>query len=88
MAYDAARLEAIEGPLNNRLIKVMGVSDDFYYYHYRNETAWVAYVFAAEIPGFVQIVEDIKGMVDFESLGDADSLKRYEELVDGVATDF
>jgi len=88
LIYQGTQLKLIEDPLNEYLIKTMNVDSDFFWYHYGHETPWVAYTFDKLVPNFIEIVKDVQGIDDFESLGDAPSQNYYQQLTERMAKDF
>jgi hypothetical protein len=80
-------LNLVEQPQNEYLIKAMNVDPDFFYYHYAHETAWTTYALIAKVPGFIEQVVDIRGIVDFQAM-DGESQGYYDNLVERLPSDF
>jgi ATP-dependent protease ClpP protease subunit len=87
MIYSGTQLQLIEQPQNEYLIKAMNVPEEFFYFHYEHETLWAAYVLNNQVPGFIEIVKDIQGLDDFESM-DSTTQNFYDTLADRMAKDF
>ena len=87
LLYEGAALMALEEPQNQALIEILKVQPDFYYYHYKNETVWLGYVLAAELPDFISTVTDIQGIDDFQSMNS--EVENYlNTLMEKTAKDF
>lgn len=62
MEYLLKMIRAWELPLNAKLIKQLGISKEVFYYHYAHETLFTATQLDVLTPGFVKIIDDIKGI--------------------------
>jgi ATP-dependent protease ClpP protease subunit len=60
--YLYERLTAMEKPFIRDLIRALKINLNTFVYHYRNETLWMATEFGQLSPGFIRIVNDIKGV--------------------------
>lgn len=60
--YLYERLNAMEKPFILDLLRILKINVDTFMYHYRRETLWAAVEFKQLSPGFVRIVNDIKGV--------------------------
>jgi ATP-dependent protease ClpP protease subunit len=87
MIYQGTELMALEEPQNQALIEALGVSPDFYFYHYKHETVWLGYVLSSELPNFISTVTDIQGIDDFQSM-DSDVEGYLNNLLERTAKDF
>lgn len=68
MLYFSKRLRAWEKPFIDELLVALKISPETFFYHYRNETLWMAHEFNNLSPNFVNIVDDIAGVPDLFSL--------------------
>lgn len=70
LLYEGKRLQAWEKPFINDLLKALKIPYKTFQYHRQNETMWMAYEFKNLTPGFLTIVDDIKGATDLFGLID------------------
>lgn len=68
--YYGRRLRAWEVPFINDLLAALRISKKTFFYHYNYETMWMGYEFKTLSPGFLQIVDDIKGVKNLFNIGD------------------
>ena len=63
LLYSGKRLRKLEIPMMRQLLRVMGVSKKFFYYHYNKETLWLAKELK-ELSDFYEIVDNFKNVSD------------------------
>lgn len=69
LLYEGGRLKALEKPLVLDLIRVLKISPNQFFYHYRHETMWTGDQINELSPGFLQIVDDFTGIKGAFDLG-------------------
>lgn len=70
MLYESQRLRAWEIPFVKDLIAALKIKPSVFFYHRRKETLWMAFEFEKISPGFVTVVDDIKGVKDLFSIAE------------------
>ena len=70
LLYEGKRLQNWERPFILDLLKSLKIPYKTFQYHRQNETMWMAYEFNRLSPGFLTVVDDIKGVTDLFGLID------------------
>lgn len=65
LAYISGRLAVMEADLIADALRILPIDEDLYMHHYRRETMWAAPELAAQLPGWLTIVESVKGVPIF-----------------------